>query len=154
MIMATVVSVERDGVTVQIDGEEDATTKKYQSSVPTNPGDRVIIEEFGDTYQIMGRIRNIQSFDATIDDDPYIYLQLKAHRTYVIVETEWNRYQGTKTSVSQIETAVFATGRETDSPTMLSVAMTGSTSRFSTYSGCRLRYSNPRTFSHVAIIEL
>lgn len=61
MILGTVNTANNgQGVTVIVDGEESATTKKYMwlSSYYPMPGDRVLIEEIGGSYVILGKVTN------------------------------------------------------------------------------------------------
>lgn len=59
MILGTISAVDNDnGLQLIIDGEDDPTTKKYTymaSYVPT-ANDRVLIEEVGGSYVIMGKV--------------------------------------------------------------------------------------------------
>lgn len=59
MILGTISAVDNDnGLQLIIDGEDDPTTKKYTymaSYVPT-ANDRVLIEEIGGSYVIMGKV--------------------------------------------------------------------------------------------------
>ena len=61
MILGTISAVDNDnGLQLIIDGEDSATTKKYTymaSYVPT-ANDRVLIEEVGGSYVIMGKVIN------------------------------------------------------------------------------------------------
>ena len=60
MILGTVKSnTSGSGVTVQIDGESAATTKKYTylSSYTPAVNDRVLIAEVGGSYVILGKIK-------------------------------------------------------------------------------------------------
>lgn len=60
MILGTVKSnTSGSGVTVQIDGESSATTKKYTylSSYTPAVNDRVLIAEVGGSYVILGKIQ-------------------------------------------------------------------------------------------------
>lgn len=59
MILGTISSwTNNGGVTVTIDGEETATTKKYMWLASYLPvvGDRVLIEEIGGSYVILGKL--------------------------------------------------------------------------------------------------
>lgn len=59
MILGTISSwTNNAGVTVTIDGEEAPTTKKYMwlSSYLPQVGDRVLIEEIGGSYVILGKL--------------------------------------------------------------------------------------------------
>lgn len=59
MILGTISAVDSyDGITLVIDGEDVATTKKYSyiSSYSPTVNDRVIIEEIGGSYVILGKI--------------------------------------------------------------------------------------------------
>lgn len=155
MILATVQEVTMDGVTLLIDGEDAVTTKKYQSSTPVNPGDRVVLEEFGDTYQIMGKIRNLQSFDTSPSDGSYFYIQLKPFRTYLFVETAWSSSGGQKYAAKEIHAAIFASEKEGYSPLRLVIAGSTSTCPFETASiRSQVIYRKYYAFTHVAIIEL
>ena len=61
MILGTISSwTNNGGVTVTIDGEETATTKKYMWLASYLPvvGDRVLIEEISGTYVIIGKLTN------------------------------------------------------------------------------------------------
>lgn len=59
MILGTVHARDNtEGLQIIIDGEEDATEKKYHylaSYVPA-AGDRVLIEEIGDSYVVIGKV--------------------------------------------------------------------------------------------------
>ena len=59
MKLGTISAVDNsNGLTLVIDGESSATTKKYHylaSYVPT-AGDRVLIAEVGDSYVVMGKL--------------------------------------------------------------------------------------------------
>jgi hypothetical protein len=59
MILGSISTIDNDnGLQLTIDGEDEPTTKKYTymaSYVPT-AGDRVLIEEVGGSYVIMGKI--------------------------------------------------------------------------------------------------
>lgn len=59
MILGSISAIDNDnGLQLTIDGEDEPTTKKYTymaSYVPT-AGDRVLIEEVGGSYVIMGKI--------------------------------------------------------------------------------------------------
>lgn len=72
MKLGTISAVDNsNGLTLVIDGESSATTKKYHyiaSYVPT-AGDRVLIEEVGDSYVIVGKVISAQAdcIDALID---------------------------------------------------------------------------------------
>lgn len=147
MILGTVNSVTLDGATVIVDGEDQPTTKKYQSSQPVCTGDRVMMEQFGDTYQIVGKVRNIQSFDMTSDDETSLYIQLKPKRTYLLVASQW--YGGG--THGRTDASLVSTGRTSDSPYKIDLA---NGSSFSTYSNCQIRFSRTYSFAHVAIIEL
>ena len=60
MILGTVKAITSgSGVTVQIDGESSATTKKYAylSSYTPAVNDRVLIAEVGGSYVILGKIQ-------------------------------------------------------------------------------------------------
>ena len=60
MILGTVKTITSgSGVTVQIDGESSATTKKYTylSSYTPAVNDRVLITEVGGSYVILGKIQ-------------------------------------------------------------------------------------------------
>ena len=60
MILGTIKSnTSGSGVTVQIDGESSATTKKYAylSSYTPAVNDRVLIAEVGGSYVILGKIQ-------------------------------------------------------------------------------------------------
>ena len=60
MILGTVKTITSgSGVTVQIDGESAATTKKYTylSSYTPAVNDRVLIAEVGGSYVILGKIQ-------------------------------------------------------------------------------------------------
>ena len=59
MILGKVQAVnDNTGLQIVIDGEEEATTKKYRylSSYVPKAGDRVLIEEIGDSYVVLGKI--------------------------------------------------------------------------------------------------
>ena len=59
MLIGTINAVDQtNGVTIQIDGEEEATTKKYTylSSYSPTVNDRVLVEEVGDSYVIIGKV--------------------------------------------------------------------------------------------------
>lgn len=59
MLLGTVSAVDpNNGITILIDGEDEATTKKYNylSSYSPTAGDRVLVEEVGDSYVIIGRV--------------------------------------------------------------------------------------------------
>lgn len=59
MILGTISEITSgQGVSLVIDGEESATTMKYSflSSYRPTAGDRVLIEEIGDTYVVIGKI--------------------------------------------------------------------------------------------------
>lgn len=152
MILGTVDSVTMDGVTLTIDGESAPTTKKYNSAVSVNPGDRVFIEEFGDTYEIIGRVKKIQDFDIGASGTSAFFIDLEPHRFYIFAEITWNNIQGQKGYVSRISAVLVGSGRETDTPTM--TALTSGTNPFSTYYNNTLRYSGSASFAHVAVIEL
>ena len=59
MILGTISAIDvNTGIQLVIDGEDEPTTKKYTymaSYVPT-VGDRVLIEEVGGSYIIMGKV--------------------------------------------------------------------------------------------------
>lgn len=154
MILGTVKSVTAEGVTVLIDGEETTTTKKYQSSVPVNPDDRVMIEEFGDSYQIVSKVRNLQGFDTNSDDAQTRYIQLQPFRTYLLVNVQWYVYQGNRTNVKKLWATLVATGARDRTPEKYDLTGSASSSPFSTYSNCQIRYSRSEGSTHVAIIEL
>lgn len=154
MILGTVKSVTAEGVTVLIDGEDTTTTKKYQSSVPVNPDDRVMIEEFGDTYQIVSKVRNLQSFDTTSGDARTRYIQLQPFRTYLLVNVQWYVYQGNRTYVNKLWATLVATGASDRTPVKYDLTGSASSSPFTTYSNCRISYQRSDESTHVAIIEL
>ena len=59
MLLGTVTGVDQvNGLTILIDGEEEATTKKYNylSSYSPVVDDRILIEEVGDSYVIIGKV--------------------------------------------------------------------------------------------------
>ena len=59
MLLGTVISIDpTEGLTVLIDGEEEATTKKYNYLASYSPtvDDRILIEEVGDSYVIIGKV--------------------------------------------------------------------------------------------------
>lgn len=154
MILGTVEEVTTSGATVLIDGEEETTTKKYQSSVPVNVGDRVMIEEFGDTYQIVSKVRNLQSFDSTSSDPRTQYIQLQPFRTYLLINVQWYVLQGQRTRVEKLWATLVATGPSYSTPVKYDLTGDASSSPFTPYSGCQISYYRYQGSSHVTIIEL
>lgn len=64
MILGTVhARDDTEGLQIIIDGEEDATEKKYHYLASYSPtaGDRVLIEEIGDSYVVIGKV--IEAYD-------------------------------------------------------------------------------------------
>lgn len=153
MIMATVASLERDeGATFLIDGEEEPTTKKYTGgSFNLSVGDRVVLEEVGDSYTVISKPNSIQSFDAPYGDTER-YFQLKPERTYLLVETCWNVSGGQRTSVSTLRAALAATPKDTSYSSTV-VALTSS-NPFSSAFDSQVYYSQSYGDAHVSIIEL
>lgn len=67
MILGTISTwTNNGGVTVTIDGEEAPTTKKYMwlCSYLPQVGDRVLIEEIGGSYVILGKLTNDRTASA------------------------------------------------------------------------------------------
>ena len=61
MILGTITTVDNDnGLQLIIDGEDEPTTKKYtyMASYVPEANDRVLIEEIGGSYVIMGKVIN------------------------------------------------------------------------------------------------
>lgn len=61
MILGTIATVsDSEGVTIVIDGETEATNKKYLWLAPYYPtvGDRVLIEEISGSYVVLGAVVN------------------------------------------------------------------------------------------------
>ena len=59
MLLGKVIAVDQNnGITILIDGEDEPTTKKYNylSSYSPTADDRVLVEEVGDSYVIIGRV--------------------------------------------------------------------------------------------------
>lgn len=58
MILGTISDVTTNGVTLTIDGDTSATTKEYMFLSPYYPenGDRVLIEEVGGQYVVLGKV--------------------------------------------------------------------------------------------------
>lgn len=58
MILGTITSTNANGILLKIDGEDTATTKRYTFLSPYYPtaNDRVLVEEVGDQYVILGKI--------------------------------------------------------------------------------------------------
>lgn len=60
LLLATVVSVTNDGLTMILDGESEATQKKYKFLTSAYPdpaaGDRVVVMQLSGTYIVLGRI--------------------------------------------------------------------------------------------------
>lgn len=58
MILGTISDATTNGVTLTIDGDTSATTKEYMFLSPYYPetGDRVLIEEVGGQYVVLGKV--------------------------------------------------------------------------------------------------
>lgn len=59
MLLGKVIAVDQNnGITILIDGEDEPTTKKYNylSSYSPTADDRVLVEEAGDSYVIIGKV--------------------------------------------------------------------------------------------------
>ena len=155
MIMATVASLERDsGATFLIDGEEEPTTKRYTSgSFNLNVGDRVVLEEVGDSYTVISKPGSTMSFDCTTGDSNR-YIQLKPERTYLLVETcYFYNSNGQRTWVNSIKAALAATPVAGNTNSSEVIALTSS-SPFSSANSHRVYYSKTYGLAHVSIIEL
>lgn len=154
MIMATVASLTRDeGATFLIDGEEEPTTKKYTSGAfNLNVGDRVVLEEIGDSYTVISKTSGSQSFDVP-DGDYSRYFQLKPGRAYLLIETCWNTSDGEKTSVSNICIALAATPVRNTSSTEIE-SIKGYNNPFSSSNNYQIYYNKNYGRAHVSIIEL
>lgn len=155
MIMATVASLERDsGATFLIDGEEEPTTKRYTSgSFNLNVGDRVVLEEIGDSYTVISKPGSTMSFDCA-DNDTNRYIELKPERTYLLVETCWYYdSSGKKTIVNSIKAALAATPAAGNASYTEVVGLTSSNPFSSDYNH-KVYYSKTYGLAHVSIIEL
>lgn len=155
MKMATVASLTRDaGATFIVDGEDAPTTKKYTSgSFNLNVGDRVVLEEVGDSYTVISKPGSVQSFDTPYIDTNY-YIQLKPERTYLLVETcYFYDSNQNRTGVYSVKAALAATPAAGYSGSTEVVGLTSS-NPFSSTNNYRVYYSRSYGLSHVSIIEL
>ncbi|HCK87193.1 MAG TPA: hypothetical protein DHW39_00120 [Erysipelotrichaceae bacterium] len=158
MILATVASLTQNGgATFLIDGEAEPTTKKYTSgSFNLNVGDRVLLEEVGDSYTVISKPGTVLSFDSPYAGERNRYIQLKPNRCYLLVETCWNMYNGERYSVSTVKASLFATAGEnsTSSSAELVVNIAGSSSPFSRADNHQVYYSASYGDAHVTVMEL
>lgn len=73
MMLGTVMSANDSGVTIKIDGETSASTKRYVflSSYFPLQDDRVLIEEVGGEYVVLGKIvaNRLQSYARFVNDN-------------------------------------------------------------------------------------
>ena len=158
MIMATVASLpQNEGASFLIDGEEEPTTKKYTSgSFNLNVGDRVLLEEVGDSYTVISKPGTVLSFDSPSGGERNRYIQLKPNRCYLLVETCWNVYNGQRYSVNSISASLCATGGENSSTSSGEelVKLGGSSTPFSTSDNYRIYYTASYGDAHVTVMEL
>lgn len=158
MILATVASLTQNGgATFLIDGEAEPTTKKYTSgSFNLNVGDRVLLEEVGDSYTVISKPGTVLSFDSPYAGERNRYIQLKPNRCYLLVETCWNIYDGRRASVSSLSASLCATGGEGSSSSSGEelVKLAGSSSPFSTADNYQIYYYASYGDAHVTVMEL
>ena len=92
MILGTISSYESEsGLALIIDGETEPTAKKYKFIANYVPvaNDRVLIEEVGDSYVVIGRVTdNTNSTRARTSD--YVWNRSHSDRTYGIAFKESN----------------------------------------------------------------
>lgn len=73
MMLGTVMSANDSGVTIKIDGETSASTKRYMilSSYFPVQNDRVLIEEVGSEYVVLGKVVSdrLQSYARFVNDN-------------------------------------------------------------------------------------